>query len=397
MEKNKIYITISLIIAIALASAAGWTLGKGSALNKIEEKSTGGREVSVQSVNDIFSDEKPKDIITLKVQTPISFHSGQNVIEENYGFLKKEGLKFDYVGALATPAEQLAALKSGQIDVLGGHPDIFINAVKAGIKVRAVVRGGLGHPQYPHMTFFVKEDSSIKEAKDLIGKKVAPGEGKAGAFDISCGGFYWSRYLKEQSIPQEQLIQVPMIESQQEQALRQGLIDVSANGPTFAANYIKKGGLRPLFNSWSLFNTTREKEDAEIFLVGFTEEFIKENPEAVRRYVRAFIKSSDYTNDFHEISSEYVGALQGFEPNINAEHHYSSTGLIKDSALQLWLDWYEEIGQLKPGQLKPQDLYTNEFNPFSEYKPNDPVKDPTFYDTYQLDWAKKRDASLATN
>ncbi len=146
--------------------------------------------------------------------------------------------------------------------------------------------------------------------------------------------------------------------------------------------------------SWSLFNTTKEKEDAEIFMVGFTDEFIQKNPEAVRRYVRASIKANDYTNDFHVTSAELVGALQGFEPNINAEHHYSATGLIQDSALQMWLDWYEEIGQLKPGQLKPQDLYTNEFNPFSEYKRNDPVKDPTFYDTYQLDWVKKRNESL---
>ncbi len=251
MEKNKIYIVIGLIIIIVLAGTAGWNLGKGSASSNVQEKPTTGEGVSAQSVNDLYSEVNPKDIITLKVATPISFHSGQNVILEDWGFLKKEGLKFEYVGALPTPAEQLAALRAGQIDVLAGHPDLFINAIKAGIKVKAVVRGGLGHPQYPHMTFFVRNDSSIKEAKDLIGKKVAPGEGKAGAFDISCGGFYWSRYLKENNISQNLLIQVPMIESQQDQALRQGLIDVSADGPTFAANMIKEGGLRPLFNSWS--------------------------------------------------------------------------------------------------------------------------------------------------
>lgn len=390
MEKNKIYLTVGIVIALVLVGVIAWDLGKGSALDKIQEKPASGGIATAESANDLFSETKPKDIITLKVPTPISFHSGQPVIAENYGFLEKEGIKFDYVGALPTPAEQLAALRSGQIDVIGGHPDTFINAIKAGFKIKAVVRGGLGHPGYPHMTFFVREDSPIKEAKDLIGKKVAPGEGKAGAFDISCGGFYWSRYLKENGIPRDTLIQVPMFEPQQEQALRQGLIDVSANGPTYAANYLKKGGLRPLFNTWSLFNTTSEKEDAEIFFFGFTEEFINKNPEVVKRFVKSQIKSQAFTNDFHEISSEYVGALQGFEPNINAEHHYSSTGLIKDSALQLWLDWYEEIGQLKPGQLKPQDLYTNEFNPFNEFKANDPVKNPTFFDNYQLDWAKRR-------
>jgi hypothetical protein len=29
-----------------------------------------------------------------------------------------------------------------------------------------------------------------------------------------------------------------------------------------------------------------------------------------------------------------------------------------------WIDWLVKDGKLKPGQLKPTDVYTNAFNPF---------------------------------
>ena len=39
-------------------------------------------------------------------------------------------------------------------------------------------------------------------------------------------------------------------------------------------------------------------------------------------------------------------------------------GVIKDSELQIWIDWVVKDGLLKAGQVKPADLYTNAFNPY---------------------------------
>jgi hypothetical protein len=39
-------------------------------------------------------------------------------------------------------------------------------------------------------------------------------------------------------------------------------------------------------------------------------------------------------------------------------------GLLTDSEFQMWIDWLQRDGQLKPGQLVASKLYTNEFNPF---------------------------------
>lgn len=369
MKKARIAtVSIGLFLAVVSASSVSWGLEKKGApqANPVKKQS-----------NDLFA-PRPKDVIELKVPTPTSFHSGVDIIAQKYGFFAREGIKLKYVGALETPSLQIAALKAGQIDVLGGHPDIFINVIKGGFKVKGVVRSSWGNATYPHMSFFVRKDSGINSAQDLIGKKVAPGEGKAGSFDTSCGGFFWSRYLKEHGIPRDKLVQVPLAEPQQEQALRQGLIDVTANGPTFAGNYLKKGEFRRLFTSWDLFPTVTDKEDSEISMRGFTEEFIRKNPETVRRFVRAITKANAWTLDHHLLSSEYVGQLQDFEPSVTAEHHLSASGLIEDRPLKLWISHFEEIGTLKPGQIKPQDLYTNEFNPF--VVANTGKKYPTYYD-----------------
>ncbi|MFZ4855574.1 MAG: ABC transporter substrate-binding protein [Desulfuromonadaceae bacterium] len=361
-------VAVSLSLAIVSAGAVAWSVDKQSV--------TKGKAAG-QPANDLFAPQ-PKDVIELKVPTPTSFHSGVDIIAQKYGFFAREGIKLKYVGALDTPSLQIAALKAGQIDVLGGHPDIFINVIKGGFKVKGVVRSSLGNETYPHMSFFVRKDSGINSAKDLIGRKVAPGEGKAGSFDTSCGGFFWSRYLKENGIPRDKLVQVPLAEPQQEQALRQGLIDVSANGPTFAGNYLKRGEFKRLFTSWDLFDTVTDKEDSEISFRGFTEDFIAKNPETVRRFVRAIVKANAWTLDHHLLSSEYVGQLQDFESSVTAEHHLAASGLIEDRPLKLWLAHFEEIGTLKPGQLRPTDLYTNEFNPFTAA--NSGKKYPSFFD-----------------
>ncbi len=39
-------------------------------------------------------------------------------------------------------------------------------------------------------------------------------------------------------------------------------------------------------------------------------------------------------------------------------------GVIKDAELQIWINWLVKDGLLKPGQVKPADLYTNAFNPY---------------------------------
>jgi hypothetical protein len=90
-----------------------------------------------------------------------------------------------------------------------------------------------------------------------------------------------------------------------------------------------------------------------------------------------------FTVDNQERYVDWIQTRIGWNPIVHegGDHNNWSTGLVRPSAVQKWIDWKVDTGQLKPGQVKPSDIYTNEFNPYSAYKENDPIKDPTYWDT----------------
>ncbi|WP_437744901.1 hypothetical protein WMF39_07685 [Sorangium sp. So ce1504] len=40
-------------------------------------------------------------------------------------------------------------------------------------------------------------------------------------------------------------------------------------------------------------------------------------------------------------------------------------GLLSAGEYQIWIDWLVKDGDLKAGQIKAEDLFTNELNPFA--------------------------------
>jgi len=384
MENNKIYIAVIAVVAI-LAAGIGWGVGTQSAQNSEKPAITAG--VAAAGLSDgIFSEEKPRDVITLRMAvSPTSFHLGRIVVADKYGFFREEGLKIEYVNIPVGAGPALAALKKGEIDIFSGgtgHPDGFINAFKGGVRVKAVVASTFGHPNYPHDTAWVPIDSPIKEPKDVIGKKV--GGLVTGGWDQGCMAFYWNQYFKMYNLSRDQVINAVVPPQQQEQAIQQGLIDIMTVHPPQTGVIERSGKYRRLWSSWDITNgDVIDKQEAEISVSGFTEEFFQKNPEAVRRYVRAMAKAQAFDNDNHELYSDWIQGQIGWSPKVRegGDHHNWATGLIRESAVQKWIDWYVDMGLLKPGEIKPSDLYTNEFNPYSKYTVNDPVRDPTYWDT----------------
>lgn len=66
-----------------------------------------------------------------------------------------------------------------------------------------------------------------------------------------------------------------------------------------------------------------------------------------------------------------VSARKGKEPTENLKL-WKSTGIsekggvITDAEYDVWIKWLEKNGDLKEGQVKAVDLYTNEFNPYAK-------------------------------
>lgn len=66
-----------------------------------------------------------------------------------------------------------------------------------------------------------------------------------------------------------------------------------------------------------------------------------------------------------------VASREGNEPTANLQY-WKSTGIatkggvIEDKNFSIWIEWLERNGELEPGTIKAEDLYTNEFNPYAQ-------------------------------
>jgi ABC-type nitrate/sulfonate/bicarbonate transport system substrate-binding protein len=103
---------------------------------------------------------------------------------------------------------------------------------------------------------------------------------------------------------------------------------------------------------------------------GFREDFIKEHPDTVRKYVTAVETTRRlvwdvYIKDPQRVAKAYaeVAGEKGGNPELAKYYRPAKPGIyLTDDDVQWWLDVMEAEGQLKHGQIKASDVYTNEFS-----------------------------------
>lgn len=271
------------------------------------------------------------------------------------GFFKDGGVNFVDVGQIPGP-QRNAALVSGQIDVVDADPQGLINMLKAGVKVKGVAQSGDeptdGDINKEHMHWVVLEDSPLKTPADILKQK---GKVKISVISLGiCADTQNNALLREYNIPTDKIEYVVIPDAQAEQALRQGLVDIAVLHPPFYFAAEKHGKVRILASSKEAFGAA-----GGTTLLIFREEFIKEHPETVRKFAKAYKDTEKWTNENREEAGKLTANDIGLDEA--AVHYYSSTGEINDSQLQYWIDALVTDGIIKKGEYKPEDLYTEEF------------------------------------
>ncbi len=268
----------------------------------------------------------------------------------------------------------LQALLANNVDTAGSAWPAWINIIAHGGKIKALLGTIVSTKENKSGTsgLLVLEESSIRTIKDLVGKRIAVNVLGAEA------DYVIRQYLKNNgvSISQVELVVVPS--ENQEQMLRSKQVDAVAwttsGGPYFDMT-VEKGGVREIPGTRN-FDT---KGETVLYGIGFRNDFIDKHPDVVRKYIRAYDTSRRilYT-EFHKNPDrvrkayEEIATKKGSNPRMARYYEASSWTpkfpFIADKDLQWWIDRFTENGLLKPGQIKPTDIYTNEFNPL--YKKN---------------------------
>jgi ABC-type nitrate/sulfonate/bicarbonate transport system substrate-binding protein len=286
--------------------------------------------------------------------------------------LKEEGVKLKRIPGTSGNTPPFQALLTGQYDVESRAWVGWPNVIARGAKIRAVFSPGTVTKELIGRSgVLVLETSGIKTVKDLKGKTIA-----INVFGLAAE--YTIKLLLEKngiSPDQVQLVQVPI--ENEEQALRTKQVDAavgSMNGGTWFDLAMERGGvfIIPGTGPYEI-----NGQDSSWMGTGFRQDFISLHPEAVRRYVAAVIKAKQIIWDYFKKNPEHVWEVyaeiareKGGNPKL-AKYYLPlppETTLIKDPDIQYWINVLVSVGQLKKGQIRPVDVYTNEFNPF--YKKN---------------------------
>ena len=207
-------------------------------------------------------------------------------LADDLGYLAP--LKLKWVGNTISGPQDIQTVVTGDIDIGGAFYGAIIKLIAAKAPIKAVV-GYYGSDDNTYNGYYVKEDSPIKTARDLIGKKVA----------VNTLGAHLEFVLREylarnglSAAKQSRSRWWRSRRSRGEQALRQGQVEVSALSGVLRDKALERGGIRSLFTDTDLFGN---------FTGGayvLRDKFIKDNPERVpqadrRRVARHRVGADD--------------------------------------------------------------------------------------------------------
>jgi len=266
----------------------------------------------------------------------------------------------------------LQALLANNVDTAGSAWPAWVNIIAHGGKIKALLGTIVSTKENKSGTsgLLVLEESSIRTIKDLKGKKIAVNVLGAEA------DYVIRQYLKKNglSISEVELVVVPS--ENQEQMLRSRQVDAVAwttsGGPYFDKT-VENRGVREIPGT----RNYDVKGETVLYGIGFRNDFIEKHPLAVRKYIRAYdisrrIIYDEFKKNPDRVRKAYadISVEKGGNPRLAKYYEASSWTpkfpLIVAEDLQWWIDRFIEDGLLKPGQIQPSDIYTNEFNP--QYK-----------------------------
>ncbi|PZN86586.1 MAG: hypothetical protein DM484_00795 [Candidatus Methylumidiphilus alinenensis] len=290
--------------------------------------------------------------------------------------LAEEGVTLESIRSVQSSGGTVAlqALLADNVDTASSAWPTWINIIARGGKIKALLGTIVSTKdnRSGNSGLLVLEGSNIRTIKDLVGKRIAVNVLGAEA------DYVIRQYLKNNgvSISEVELVVVPAVN--QEQMLRSKQVDAAAwttsGGPYFEMT-VEKGGVREIPGT----RNYDVKGESVRHGLGFRNDFIAKHPDAVRKYIRAFdisrrILYAEFQKNPEHVRKAYaeISALKGGNPRL--AKYYEATSwtpdfpLIRDKDFQWWIDRFVEDGLLKPGQIKPSDVYTNEFTPLLSKK-----------------------------
>jgi len=278
-----------------------------------------------------------------------------------------DGLTLKKVGDVTGGPQSVQALTSHQIDISSScFFGSIAQLVATGAPIKAVV-STYGSNDTISSGIVTLQGSSIKDAQDLVGKKVAVNTLGANA-EAVIDTWLKKSGLSDDEIKQVALVPLPPLNTVQ--ALQQHQVDAADIGSgQIAATEATGLKLQTLVKDTDVVGPYNGGGMA------MTDDFLEQNPKTSEELVTGIAKAVRYveSHDRDQVLKIYDGWLKdnGYSDYVEAvdQNWGGSTGVataktaaISDSDISLWLDWLADRGDVDPSKIQPSDVYTNDYN-----------------------------------
>ena len=198
-------------------------------------------------------------------------------IADKKGYFKEEGLAVSFV-SFDSAAKMIAPLGAGQLEVGAGSPSAGLyNAVTRDIHIKIVADKGSTPPGYGFQPLLVR--------KDLKGMKIAgsaPGSGSTSTLNEA---------LKKGGLKYSDVERVFLPFPQHVAALQNKAVDAAMTTEPSATKAVQSGAAVRVMGDDEIY------PNHQLSVVLYSGDFIKNNPDAAKRFMRAYIRATRLYND----------------------------------------------------------------------------------------------------
>jgi NitT/TauT family transport system substrate-binding protein len=210
-------------------------------------------------------------------------------IADKKQYFKDEGLSVTFT-AFDSAAKMVAPLGAGQLDIGGGSPSVGLyNAVARGIDIKIVADKGSTPPGYGFQPLLVRKDlvesGRYKTLKDLKGMKIA------GSAPGSASTSTMNEILKSAGLKPADVDRVFMAFPQHVVALQNKAVDAALTTEPSASRAVQSGAAVRVVGDDVIY------PNHQLAVVLYAGHFIKSNPDAARRFMRAYLRAARDYND----------------------------------------------------------------------------------------------------
>src|SRR3954451_22301138 len=210
-------------------------------------------------------------------------------LAQKKGYFQAEGLNVSFI-PFDSGARMVAPRGPGQLDVGAGSVSAGLyNAVTRGISIKIVADKGSTPPGYGFQPLLVRKDlvdsGRFKTLKDLKGMKIA------GSAPGSASTSTLNEALKKAGLRYSDVERVFLGFPQHVVALQNKAVDAAMTTEPSATRAIKSGAAVRVMGDDAIY------PGHQLAVVLYSGRFIKDNPDAARRVMRAYLKAARFYND----------------------------------------------------------------------------------------------------